>query len=551
MTNETDGYWHFPSKPVLQRYLNPVNVRRSPRVEQDPMYVDQHLYMTLGPGRYATLDNVPIVQRFFEKKLPHQELPPGEHLLDDVIKHYYPHHAQKDVDAQLRFSKTQYEIDPENADYGQRVLLWNSSAFGLKGRVDPGGYHPMSHRPPIRFVIDQHGRKHIRNAELNALIDNFDLTSDSWIAKMGNYWIKPQVDPLDRGVRIPFNFTGEGPIIGTFTEKDYDDARKKTKEWTHSVPPLLRMKQAVEDEIEYAKRIPCFAAGTPIRLPCGAARRIEECQIGDVVLAFDAEGDVHPARITRLLPGITTEWIELDDGTRVTPGHPYLRPDGSFLAITDIISSDGLVVDAAGKIRHVTGRPMRATDTASDAQWLEPDLIAVGRVLAKQAPVLGWRTYNFTVEGLHTYIAGGYRVHNKCLLPGERVVDVTVEGNGIFKIHAVGKDGAKIEILESIDPKNAHPIVLLRDEYSRDRNGATVRRTWTKFDADRMPIGDGTKQVLVPAAGAGRAAKPQTAHSPNKSPNRSVPARSPGATTAPISEPRPPTQAESLESFLL
>ena len=138
-------------------------------------------------------------------------------------------------------------------------------------------------------------------------------------------------------------------------------------------------------------------------------------------------GPLRSGLVTRLIPGITTEWIVLDDGTRVTPGHRYLRPDGSFMAIGDIIAGDGLVVDADGRVTHVTGTLLRATDASSDATLIEPEPAALGCLLVRQAPVLGWHTYNFEVAGLHTYVAAGKRVHNDCLNPGEQLLPDTLQ----------------------------------------------------------------------------------------------------------------------------
>lgn len=107
--------------------------------------------------------------------------------------------------------------------------------------------------------------------------------------------------------------------------------------------------------------MPCFAAETPILLADGTSVAIEDIRAGMRVAAFnerDAGGTaaLTSGLVTRLIPGITTEWIVLDDAssarlgqaTRVTPGHRYLRPDGSFMAIGEIVASDGLVVDARG-----------------------------------------------------------------------------------------------------------------------------------------------------------------------------------------------------------
>ncbi|MFV0367237.1 MAG: Hint domain-containing protein [Hyphomicrobiaceae bacterium] len=124
---------------------------------------------------------------------------------------------------------------------------------------------------------------------------------------------------------------------------------------------------------------PCFAAATLVLLADGTSVAIEDISVGDCVAAFDecdagGTGTLTSGVVMRLIPGITTEWIVLDDGTRVTPNHRYLRPDGTFLSIADILATDGLVVDAAGNVVRITGTVLHATDTGSDATWIKPGL---------------------------------------------------------------------------------------------------------------------------------------------------------------------------------
>lgn len=146
---------------------------------------------------------------------------------------------------------------------------------------------------------------------------------------------------------------------------------------------------------------PCFSANTVVLLMDGSERPIGEIETGDSVAAFDERdasgtGPLRAGVVTRLIPGITTEWIVLDDAssaclrqdTRVTPGHRYLRPDGGFMAIGEIIAGDGLVVDADGNVTRVTGTLPRATDAGSDATLIEPEPVALGGLLVRQAPVI-------------------------------------------------------------------------------------------------------------------------------------------------------------------
>lgn len=172
---------------------------------------------------------------------------------------------------------------------------------------------------------------------------------------------------------------------------------------------------------------PCFSAGTKIKLANSEEKAIEEIQPGDIVAAFDehlslGRGELSEAVVARLIPGITEKWVVLEDGTRVTPSHRYLTEFGDWATISDLISSDIRAVSAGGTLVQLRGNLISATDAGSDAQWIVPLHQSIGNVVAQPEPVFGWRTYNFEVEGLHTYVAGGLRVHNDCLNPGESVV---------------------------------------------------------------------------------------------------------------------------------
>ncbi len=163
---------------------------------------------------------------------------------------------------------------------------------------------------------------------------------------------------------------------------------------------------------------PCFASGTPILLADGTSRVIEDILPGDTIAAFDeTEGqgraDLRPATVARLLPGVTEEWIVLEgtssaslrQDTRVTPGHRYLTEHGTWMAAADLIASDVRAVAADGSLVPLRGTLLRAADAGSDAGWITPESYVSGNTVIQPAPVFGWRTYNFEVAELHTYVA--------------------------------------------------------------------------------------------------------------------------------------------------
>ena len=108
----------------------------------------------------------------------------------------------------------------------------------------------------------------------------------------------------------------------------------------------------------------CFAAGTPVDMADGSKNPIEQIKIGDEVLAYDpfaenGRGGLSPRRVTQTY--VTPNRIVIDFwGTKVTPGHVFLRGDGDkegqHQMLMDIILDDGAVVREDGTlIRAATG----------------------------------------------------------------------------------------------------------------------------------------------------------------------------------------------------
>ena len=196
----------------------------------------------------------------------------------------------------------------------------------------------------------------------------------------------------------------------------------------------------------------CFPSFIPIQISETDTAHISTLKVGDVVLAFDPKGgsamftgdtaasnitSLSPAsaplvaaRVTRLFTNVTDEWlvIKAADGElsrlgieafelTVTPGHEMLDGFGRFRKAIDIVNSDCLLVRDDGcvvKVQH-----SHVVYSAATAHLYEEAEITVARTtggLALQPKVKrGWKTYNFEVETYHTYVAGGFRVHNDSL----------------------------------------------------------------------------------------------------------------------------------------
>jgi predicted phage tail protein len=130
----------------------------------------------------------------------------------------------------------------------------------------------------------------------------------------------------------------------------------------------------------------CFLGHTLVRVPDGQ-RRIDEIQPNDLVLSFDDKGVLHQAKILKVHEheGERVIRYHLWGGVALdaTPNHWVLNQFNAFVEI-DTLGSDDCLVDENGHLRPIVSRE----------------------------PLESGTVYNLTVEGHHTFIAGGVRVHN-------------------------------------------------------------------------------------------------------------------------------------------
>jgi hypothetical protein len=170
----------------------------------------------------------------------------------------------------------------------------------------------------------------------------------------------------------------------------------------------------------------CFPASTPILTSLTSATPISDLRVGDVVLAFDphtelGRGGLVPRRVTKLYRNATTEWVRLswvEDGEArelaATPGHHMLDQFGNFPPLEQMIRDGAAtVVLASGELAEVRAERIAwSAQTADLFEQASAVAMAAGNTSPKPQMLDAWTTYNFEVEGLHTYVAGGVRVHN-------------------------------------------------------------------------------------------------------------------------------------------
>lgn len=133
----------------------------------------------------------------------------------------------------------------------------------------------------------------------------------------------------------------------------------------------------------------CFAAGTQVLMAAGNYQAIEKIKVGDKVSAFEGISDeLKACKVTRLFQKTDQEIVKIiETDIKVTPGHHFLCADGKYKAIKDIGFGEYLVDSSGNKVPF-------------------PGI----KYLGEKCTV-----YNLEVEGLHTYIAGNFRVHNQSL----------------------------------------------------------------------------------------------------------------------------------------
>jgi hypothetical protein len=170
----------------------------------------------------------------------------------------------------------------------------------------------------------------------------------------------------------------------------------------------------------------CFPASTPIQISLTQTKPISDIRIGDTVLAFDPAADLGrgalvPRRVVRLYRNSTVVWVRLSwtEGNAAkeliaTPGHHFLDRFGHFPTLDDMIRSGrATAVLASGELAEVTAEYIHwSAETAHLFVRAQAQALAVGNAAMQPVPADAWASYNFEVEDLHTYVAGGVRVHN-------------------------------------------------------------------------------------------------------------------------------------------
>lgn len=132
----------------------------------------------------------------------------------------------------------------------------------------------------------------------------------------------------------------------------------------------------------------CFVGETLVMMGDRSWKAIKDIHVGEHVMAFDGLEPLEPCRVEAVMVHYDRSVIDVN-GILVTPEHRFLTRTGEWCAAGEFTSETMLVL---------------ASGITCDVVMTNGHL----RLLPDRYTV-----YNLEVERLHTYVAGGFRVHNE------------------------------------------------------------------------------------------------------------------------------------------
>ncbi|MBU1205222.1 MAG: hypothetical protein KKE93_04920 [Nanoarchaeota archaeon] len=142
-----------------------------------------------------------------------------------------------------------------------------------------------------------------------------------------------------------------------------------------------------EEDTTTSTTTSCFLTGTPVALPDGTEKPIEDVRVGDIVLSYDEKTQTNVPSIVKKTfyhpKEQSNSYLIINNRLRVTPNHPILV-NGRWQEIGN--------ANIGNVLRLRNGNNLIITSI---------------RIVYDKIP-----TYNFEVEDTHTYYAGDVLVHN-------------------------------------------------------------------------------------------------------------------------------------------
>ncbi len=163
----------YGTETVPNNLVDPALIR--PADTTSTVQIDVGTFMTSGAGRFAVGRQFELVNRFFTDSIA-----PGTYTKQQVAEHF----SLSRYDWEMQ----QYNFQDSVDDYATRTYLYNTMSFQIAdGTV---------------FVVTGSGERRIENFAIIpwvAVPENFDFSSDNWLAQIASLKLEPQIRALNSG----------------------------------------------------------------------------------------------------------------------------------------------------------------------------------------------------------------------------------------------------------------------------------------------------------------------------------------------------------------
>ena len=377
-------------------------------------------------------------------------------ILGGNYAHYY--WVKRDV-----FGNWKGEIHGYPSKYNDKTQRWERTPNGIWGDTLKG--YSYSDRSTNNVGTDFDPVVYVYQGEKDEIQARYSAAEN-----MSNFLNEQNIDYEPFGLRNPGNNSNAfaytmGIAMGFYVGVDTtgspsevreltietNDAPFKTPGWGNYLLSSFEPEEYSNNIFKYDEIAPeCFTAETPILMSDGTYKPIAEIKIGEEVMAFEGLGELQPRKVTQTFITPNRKVVQLGN-IKVTLAHHFLQPDGSFETLENIDVNDFLVGVTGKLIPHPGIQPVEGEHTV----------------------------YNFTVEGLHTYVAGDYRVHNTSLrdhvVAGSTILDAGTLPDGTGFAVTISPQG-KFVTYRSIDFDGDKNTDLVQSNFQDRDAGSTLNK---------------------------------------------------------------------------
>lgn len=289
------------------------------------LQIDAPNFMASGPGRYANISQVPLVQLLFSGSaglidFENAFLSPGQTSIS-IAELLSKGLSLSDIEMSL----TQYQMDAGSNDYMLRGYVWSSELFRLNDDA----------------IIDfgNPGQPVISNVCLRPFNDDFDYISDNSAIQLSNALSMDTVDPYAIGRMVAFEFVDKD-LISKQTTYDNSSFGQDTDRWDSQyngdlVDGFRDVFLAGNDELKDSDLL-------DYNLPDG----------GNVIYGSDAAnivdgvyGYINTLTVKTLLNG-TKVWVSSDAATPMDGSHVVFPGDETTIVVGG--GGDDIITTGAG-----------------------------------------------------------------------------------------------------------------------------------------------------------------------------------------------------------